>query len=180
MRKKDKKHILSAALVLFVGLLLVCFWFYLGKSHPASKTEQANQAVSSQDQDNGNNKKEKTAQELLEESKEAYQKKDLQLAESLVKQAESKDKNAETYNLWGNILRDLGQKEEAKAKYQQAMTLDKNFVTAYLNLATLYQEEEKYDEALDVINEGLKYNPNNEELLNSKNLIEVLKLRSEK
>lgn len=177
MKQKQKIYLLVVGLVLVLGLGAIAVLSRRSESSQGSDTDQGSQSNLAQEEPQKS--REKTAQELLAESKEAYQKKDLKSAESLIRQAETKAKTAEIYNLWGNILRDLGQKEEAKAKYQQAIDSDKSFISAYLNLATIYQDEENYDQALAVINEGLKHNPDNEELLNSKNLIEVLKLRSE-
>ncbi len=183
MKKRLRASYLS---VLALILVLVTGFLYLwrhkssirpqgGAAPESDKATSSEQPVTSQKQTD----KEKSAEELLSEAKETYQKKELEQAEAIIQEAANKAKTAEIYNLWGNILRDQGKKDEAKAKYREAISIDKHFVVAYLNLATLYQEAEEYDKALEVVNEGLKYNPSNQELLNSKNLIEVLKLRSQ-
>ena len=50
-------------------------------------------------------------------------------------------------NNYGNMLRDLGKTEEAKAAYRKALEEDPKLVVAYVNLAALLATEGKKDEA---------------------------------
>lgn len=79
----------------------------------------------------------------------------------------------EILNLYGNILRDSGDKAAAKSKYEQAISLDPNLIVAYTNLAFIYQDEGNIDKAKEVLNQGLAANPNNEDLQNSLAILEI-------
>ncbi|MDD3774141.1 MAG: tetratricopeptide repeat protein [Patescibacteria group bacterium] len=81
--------------------------------------------------------------------------------------------NGEVLNLYGNILRDSGDKAAAKSKYEQAISLDPNLIVAYTNLAIIYQEEGNIDKAKEVLNQGLAANPGNEDLQNSLAILEI-------
>ena len=181
-----KRAVWVVAVVLVAGTLI---WGLRGyfkasrKETSSSENPSAQTNTSSQNKTTKETKSESASSasfsELLEKAKEAYQAKKLKEAESYLAQAESLRQTAELYNLWGNVLRDQGKREEAKEKYREAIEKDKKFITAYLNLATLYQEEENYAKALEVVEEGLKYNPDNQDLLNTKTLIEMWQMRAQ-
>jgi tetratricopeptide (TPR) repeat protein len=63
--------------------------------------------------------------------------------------------DAFTQNNYGNVLRDWGKTDEAKAAYEKAISADKTLATAYVNLASMYAQEDKVDEAVKVLDRGL-------------------------
>ena len=58
-------------------------------------------------------------------------------------------------NNYGNMLRDMGKTEEAKAAYRKALEEDPKLVVAYVNLAALLVREGKKDEAMSVLDGGI-------------------------
>ncbi len=182
-----KRAVRVVAVVLVAGALIWGLRGYFKASRKETtsskssspQTTSSSQSKSTKEEAKSESSTSASFSELLEKAKEAYQAKKLEEAENYLVQAESLQQSAELYNLWGNVLRDQGKREEAKKKYREAIEKDKKFITAYLNLATLYQEEENYDKALEVVEEGLKYNPNNQDLLNTKTLIEMWQMRSQ-
>lgn len=57
-----------------------------------------------------------------------------------------------------------GKAQEAIAAYRQAMEISKGAVVAHLELASLYNEQRRYEEAQTVLSEGLAQQPDNAEL----------------
>jgi tetratricopeptide (TPR) repeat protein len=103
----------------------------------------------------------------------AYQQKDYATAANLIAQEVGVNPTAVGYNLWGNILRDSGDNATAKAKYEQAINLDASYISAYINLATIYQDEGNIDKAKEILNQGLTANPDNTDLQNSLAILEI-------
>ena len=63
--------------------------------------------------------------------------------------------DAFTRNNYGNVLRDWGKIDEAKAQYEKAIATDPALTTAYINLAAVLVREQKIDEAVAVLDRGL-------------------------
>jgi tetratricopeptide (TPR) repeat protein len=60
-----------------------------------------------------------------------------------------------TRNNYGNMLRDAGRVEDAKAAYNQALQEDPKLTVAYVNLASLLFLEGQKDEAYKVLDDGM-------------------------
>ena len=58
-------------------------------------------------------------------------------------------------NNYGNMLRDMGKTEEAKAAYTKALADDPKLVVAYVNLAGQLVREGNMDEAMKVLDGGI-------------------------
>lgn len=58
-------------------------------------------------------------------------------------------------NNYGNMLRDMGKTEEAKAAYRKALEEDPNLVVAYVNLASLLVREGNKDEGMKVLDDAI-------------------------
>jgi len=184
MRKPFIKILIG---ILILGLILLGIIYIFKSKKQIEEAQEMPTAISEEDKNKpeGGETKEageetpNTASAYFAQAQASYQKKDFDSALEQIKKAANLGPTGEIYNLWANILRDKGDRESAIEKYQQAIKKDKKLIIAYLNLATLYQDEKNYDEALLVIDQGLTHNPNNQELENAKSLIEVLKIRSQ-
>lgn len=64
-------------------------------------------------------------------------------------------------DLLGRVYRVRGEKALAEAAYLKALALELGLVGPYLELASLYAAQGKYDQALGKLNEGLRVNPDN-------------------
>lgn len=60
-----------------------------------------------------------------------------------------------TRNNYANVLRDWGKTDEAKAEYQKAIAGDPKLTVAYINLATVLVREDKKDEAIKILDQGI-------------------------
>lgn len=60
-----------------------------------------------------------------------------------------------TRNNYANVLRDWGKTDEAKAEYQKAIAADPKLTVAYINLATVLVREDKKDEAIKILDQGI-------------------------
>lgn len=63
--------------------------------------------------------------------------------------------DAFTRNNYGNVLRDWGKTDEAKAAYLQAIATDKTLITPYLNLVTLCVKEGDIETAKAAVKQGV-------------------------
>lgn len=54
----------------------------------------------------------------------------------------------------GNVLFELGLRERAEEEYMKAINLDPDLLETYLRLADLYRHERRYQEALEVLEQG--------------------------
>lgn len=73
-------------------------------------------------------------------------------------------KDAALYNNLANVYRDKKDDGKASEYYQKAVDVNVNFIAGYNNYALMLQSLGKFDEAKDVLNNGLKHNPDNREL----------------
>lgn len=64
--------------------------------------------------------------------------------------------HVETLNAFGNVLLALGNKDEAILKYRDAIRLQSNYETPYINLARVYISDQRFDFAYAVLIEGLQ------------------------
>ena len=60
----------------------------------------------------------------------------------------------------GVILNKLNYKEESKKYYKKSIDENTNYPYSYLNLAVIYKEEHKFNEAISIITEGIINNEN--------------------
>jgi tetratricopeptide (TPR) repeat protein len=74
--------------------------------------------------------------------------------------------NARANYLRGLILYETDYVDLAESDFRKAIEKNPEFYRAYYNLATLLYYEKRYDEAHEIITEGLKINPDDEEGLN--------------
>ena len=66
--------------------------------------------------------------------------------------------------LWmqmGNVYRELGETDEARAAYEKILAVDEGFDLAYDAIGQLYQEEGDFDSALEARKRALELNPEN-------------------
>lgn len=61
----------------------------------------------------------------------------------------------------GRVYAKLGKPDSARIVYEQALSADSSFTTAYLRLAELYKEEGELDKALAYARRGLSLEPDN-------------------
>ncbi len=67
----------------------------------------------------------------------------------------------------GEIYEKIGQEREALKLYQKAIAIDKNYPKSYLNLANLLLKQGSKAEAKAILQEGLRFNPQSQELKNA-------------
>lgn len=60
-----------------------------------------------------------------------------------------------THNNYGNVLRDAGKTDSAIAQYQKAIAGDPTLVTAYINLAMVFTNENDKADADKVLSQGI-------------------------
>lgn len=75
-------------------------------------------------------------------------------------------------NVLGNVYRDKGDKAKAKEYYQKSTIANPKFISPYVNLASVLIDEDKKDEARNVVGRGLKQNPQDFELLQLQKTVE--------
>lgn len=72
--------------------------------------------------------------------------------------------NASLYNNTGNIYwvtKDMG---KAEYYFRKAIEIDSNLIAPYSNLALMFDENERKEEAIEILNEGIAANPGSIEL----------------
>lgn len=75
-------------------------------------------------------------------------------AETYQKMLSIEDK-AMVRNNYANVLRDKGERDQAKQEYAKAIELDPTLAVAYVNLASIMVTEKNMDEALKVLDQGI-------------------------
>lgn len=109
---------------------------------------------------------------------EAYNNKNYSIAIEYFKKALSYNPNSpEIMNNIGACLFMLNKYDEAIAWFKKALELKKDYVQAYGNLTYAYIQKDDLVSAEAIVNEGLKYAPNDENLKELKKKIEELKRR---
>lgn len=68
------------------------------------------------------------------------------------------------HGLLGEVLALAGQREAAAQEYREAVRLNPRWMTPWLKWATLALSEHKPDQAVQIVEDGLKVNPESEEL----------------
>jgi len=86
-----------------------------------------------------------------------YQLKEYEQAEAAYLKILAIQEDAFTRNNLGNVYRDWGKTEEAKAAYRQAMEEDPTLKFPYVNLSGVLQKEGDVAGAIEVLQEGAKY-----------------------
>lgn len=86
-----------------------------------------------------------------------YQLKEYEQAEAAYLKILAIQEDAFTRNNLGNVYRDWGKTEEAKAAYRQAMEEDPTLKYPYVNLSGTLQKEGDVAGAIKVLQEGAKY-----------------------
>jgi tetratricopeptide (TPR) repeat protein len=72
----------------------------------------------------------------------------------------------------GRAYHELGETELAKCHIQKAITIDMECKEAWIELATLYFEEEDINGALTAINQAIKLDPDNPIAINNRRIFE--------
>lgn len=75
----------------------------------------------------------------------------------------------------GNLLLSQGKLDAAIAAYQRALSLDSNFAGAYVNLADVYRQQAREEEAEKQLRKGLALLPNAADLHHALGLLLVRK-----
>lgn len=84
---------------------------------------------------------------------------------SLEKVLDSDENNFFVLNVLGNVYRDKGDLVKAREYYQKSTISNPTFISPYVNLVMILNDEGKTEEAKNVIKRGLTQNPENFELL---------------
>lgn len=74
----------------------------------------------------------------------------------LRKAAKLKKMNPEIYFKWGQSEEALGKTKEAEELFKRCLEIDPKYIDAYLNLARVYQKQAREQDAMLLIDEGLK------------------------
>ena len=77
-------------------------------------------------------------------------------------------KNIEAYFKRGNVLNDLGRKEEALDSYDKALKINPNYDAIYYNRGNVLNDLGKKEEALDSYDKALKINPNDDAIYHNR------------
>lgn len=86
-------------------------------------------------------------------------------ADTYTKLIQSGAQAAVNYNNLANALRDQKKYDEAIKNYESAISKDKNLLSAYFNLGSVYQYNlGQIDKAIDVYKEGIQNNPKSADL----------------
>ncbi len=97
-----------------------------------------------------------------------YQAGNLRQAEHILKKiVKVRPDNFDAYLYLGNILQDMGQREEAIIYYQKAIGLKPEFAGTYYNIAAIMQEEGRLDEAIAYYRKVLDLDPHYADTYNS-------------
>ena len=72
--------------------------------------------------------------------------------------------NASLYNNIGNVYWVIKDTERAEYYFRKAIELDANLIAPYSNLALMLDENERKEEAIEILNQGIIANPDNVEL----------------
>jgi len=81
-------------------------------------------------------------------------------AASFTKATQIDPKSPSAHLLLGNTQRDLGNNEAAIENYKKTLELNKKEMNAYINLASLYFSQKKYDEAISLLRQAKLELPN--------------------
>ena len=65
------------------------------------------------------------------------------------------------YNNMGNLLKDMGQIDEAEQNYRKAIQLKANYADAHANLGALYKDSRKIEAAIKCYRAALELEPSN-------------------
>lgn len=103
-----------------------------------------------------------------------YQCKELdQAAEYYQKAIKLDNKNPLYHNNLGNVFRDMKEYDQAADEYLKAVRLDPHFIVSYTNLAQMREAIQKDRQgALNILEQGLRNNPHNGQLLGAKSAYE--------
>ena len=96
-----------------------------------------------------------------------YQAGKLRQAEHILKKIVKVRPDFDAYLYLGNILQDMGQREEAIICYEKAIGLNPEFAGTYYNIAAIMQEEGRLDEAIAYYRKVLEFDPHYAETYNS-------------
>ncbi len=72
--------------------------------------------------------------------------------------------NAQLYDEWGQTYFALGEYEQAEAKYQQSLAIDRKYLQTYLLLGELYMRQKDWDKALAIYQQALEVDPKSADL----------------
>ena len=81
--------------------------------------------------------------------------------------------SAFSYNNIGNIHWIINDYDEAENNFKKAIEINSNLISAYNNYALMLDEKSQSIEAIEILQQGIKLNPENTELRSTKRLIEV-------
>lgn len=84
-----------------------------------------------------------------------------------VKAVDLNKKDYDSYYRISFLLNELGQKDDAKTMLENLLSKKPEYTIATLLLGDIYSDKGEYKEALNIYSSGLKYAPNNYELLYS-------------
>ena len=74
------------------------------------------------------------------------------------------ESNTSLYNNTGNIYWIIKDIERAEYYFKKAIELDANLIAPYSNLALMLDENERKEEAIEILNQGITANPESTEL----------------
>lgn len=102
--------------------------------------------------------KELTPNELFIQGRGLYSDNNMDDALETFKQIPEYARTTEVWLLMGNILADMGRKNDAIFMYNRAISIDKDNYKAYYNLGNLYLEDDIFYKAIDCYKEANKAN----------------------
>ncbi|MGB9856947.1 MAG: tetratricopeptide repeat protein [Dictyoglomaceae bacterium] len=115
----------------------------------------------------------KEVEYYLKEGVDAYNRKDYKKAEEYFRKVISLDqKSSEGYNNLGAVLFAQEKYDDAISMFKKALEINRNYLQAYGNMAIALLKVGKKEEAKKILEEGLRYFPNNPDL---KRLFEEIK-----
>ena len=82
------------------------------------------------------------------------------------------ESNASLYNNTGNIYWIIKDMEEAEYYFKKAIEFDASLIAPYSNLALMFDENERREEAIEILRQGIVANPGNIELKMTLRVIE--------
>jgi tetratricopeptide (TPR) repeat protein len=165
-------------IIILVALAVVVFFMFKSKNQQESSTtnQNNNSQTSDKSSDSTNSLQDQTKKPAtnIELAKRYYEQKNYSKALDYYLLVLGKDKNnLEAIVGAGNCYQELKNSEKAIEYYTKVVSLDKKNITAYLNLSTLYKNNGNTTKAKEVLETGLKNNPNNEDLQNSLDIIDI-------